>query len=80
MDVVSSAGIVEPEQNGPTELNVVVIVALTVIVVVLLELQGAVPSDYVIVCVPTPAVAGLNNPVEETPGPVQVPPIFTAVN
>lgn len=31
-------------------------------------------------CVPTPAVAGLNVPVEETPGPDQVPPISAAIS
>ena len=35
------------------------------------EPQGKV---YVIECVPTPAIAGLKTPDEETPGPLHVPP------
>lgn len=31
-------------------------------------------------CVPIPAVAGLNIPVEEVPGPDQVPPISAAIS
>ncbi len=30
--------------------------------------------EYVMVCVPTPAVDGVNVPVEETPFPEKVPP------
>lgn len=32
------------------------------------------------VCVPIPADAGLNTPVEDTPGPDQVPPISAAMS
>ena len=31
------------------------------------------------VCVPTPAIAGLKVPVAFTPGPDQVPPVVAAV-
>jgi hypothetical protein len=55
-------------------------VETTCIVVVADELQGAVPRLCVIVYVPTPAVAGLNIPAAEVPGPDQEPPLLTAVS
>ena len=61
----------EPSQTGVIKENLAVAVSNTIMVLLIVSTQppAVEVNVYLIKCVPTPAIAGLNIPVEETPVP-----------